>query len=147
MFEPSVHLACCIHIWPAAFMESLYFRADAAGASRQPIARVRKENADSRKRSDRVEEPRREKVPFGNQMVDATPLRFRSAGENWNEYLVDDGSVIRIKLVATDILRVDGQYDQQGNPIYVVKSSNVTTFRHHKVLSVSQYASKEGGLK
>lgn len=57
--------------------------------------------------------------------VQATEIGFRSSGEHWNEYLLDDGSVIRIKLVATSALRVDGMFDDEGNPVYVVQSTNV----------------------
>jgi hypothetical protein len=63
--------------------------------------------------------------PFGR--VEATEVGFRSSGENWNEYLADDGTVIRVKLVVTEVLRVDGQYDSSGNPLYVVQSTNVTS--------------------
>jgi hypothetical protein len=31
-----------------------------------------------------------------------------------------------MKLVVTEVLRIDGQYDPEGNPAYLVKSSNVT---------------------
>lgn len=63
-------------------------------------------------------------LPDGRQ-AEATVLAFRSGGEHWNEYLVDDGSVVKVKLVATEILRVDGEYDENGNPIYLMQSMNV----------------------
>lgn len=63
-------------------------------------------------------------LPDGGE-VEGTVMTFRSSGEHWNEYLVDDGSVVRIKLVATEIIRLDDQYDAQGNPVYVVQSTNV----------------------
>ncbi len=59
--------------------------------------------------------------------VDVTVVGYRSGGENWNEYLADDGTVIRIKLVVTEVVRVDGQYDPEGNPVYLVRSTNVTS--------------------
>lgn len=52
-------------------------------------------------------------------------MPFQSGGEHWNEYLVEDGSVLRVKLVATEVIRLDGQYDQEGNPIYILNSTNV----------------------
>jgi hypothetical protein len=58
--------------------------------------------------------------------MEVTEVGFRSSGEHWNEYLADDGTVIRIKLVVTEVLRVDGAYDDEGNPGYLVKSTNVT---------------------
>jgi hypothetical protein len=70
--------------------------------------------------------PGKRKVPFPDGSEgEGTIMTFRSSAEHWNEYLVDDGSVIKIKLVATEILRLDDQYDVQGNPVYLVQSQNV----------------------
>lgn len=68
---------------------------------------------------------RKSELPGADGPVPVTEVGFRSSGENWNEYLLDDGTVFRIKLVVTDIYRVDGAYDDQGNPQYVAKSTNV----------------------
>lgn len=65
-------------------------------------------------------------LPDGRE-VDATVLGFRTPAEHWNEYLVDDGSVLRLKLVATEVLRVDGEYDMEGKPIYLLQSTNIMT--------------------
>jgi hypothetical protein len=73
-----------------------------------------------------MERKRRINVP-GRGEVDATEVGFRAGAEHWNEYLADDGSVIRLKLVATEILRIDDTYDADGNPSYVVKSTNVVS--------------------
>jgi hypothetical protein len=63
-------------------------------------------------------------MPDGRE-VDATEIGFRSSGEHWNEYLVDDGTVIRIKVIATEVMRIEDEYDADGNPLYLVKSGNV----------------------
>lgn len=60
------------------------------------------------------------------QEIEATVMTFQEGGEHWNEYLVADGTLVRIKLVATEVLRLDGQYDPEGNPLYLVRSTNVT---------------------
>ena len=73
-----------------------------------------------------VERKRRLQIP-GQGEIDVTEVGFRTSGEHWNEYLVDDGTVIRVKLVATEILRQDDFYDAEGNPGYIVKSANVTS--------------------
>jgi len=39
--------------------------------------------------------------------VQATEVGFRSSRQHWNQYLLDDGSVVRMKFVATPALRVD----------------------------------------
>lgn len=71
-----------------------------------------------------MERKKRITLPDG-RTVDATELSFRTSGENWNEYLLDDGTVVRIKLVVTEVVRLDGEYDLDGNPAYIVKSTNV----------------------
>ena len=68
---------------------------------------------------------RKKTINLGQGPVAVTEVGYRPAGEYWNEYLADDGSVIRIKLVVQEVLRLDDQYDEQGNPMYLVKSANV----------------------
>jgi hypothetical protein len=45
--------------------------------------------------------------------------------EPWTEYLLDDGTVVRLKLVVTAAYRVKDQWDPEGNPVYVLTSTNV----------------------
>jgi hypothetical protein len=55
----------------------------------------------------------------------AVELGFQTSGEHWNEYILDDGSVVKIKLVATSVVRLEDQYDVNGAPVYLVQSTNV----------------------
>lgn len=59
--------------------------------------------------------------------------------EHWNEYLLDDGSVVRVKLVLTEIIRIDDAHDDQGNPVYALNSTNVVS------VSAPDELRKEGG--
>lgn len=69
---------------------------------------------------------RKKKVRLADgSFIEGTIVPFQSGGEHWNEYLAEDGSVLRVKLVATEIVRMDGQYDQEGNPVYIMNSTNV----------------------
>ena len=65
------------------------------------------------------------KVNWQSQEVDGVEVRYKSIREDWNEYDIDDGSTVRIKLLVSDIVRLVDQFDKEGNPIYVVKSGNV----------------------
>lgn len=65
------------------------------------------------------------KVSWQGQEVDAIEVHYKSIREDWNEYDLDDGSTIRIKLLVSDVVRLTDKFDQDGNPIYVVKSGNV----------------------
>jgi len=62
----------------------------------------------------------------GGEEVEAEVVGFRAAGEYWNEYLLDDGTVFKIKLVVTEIARVTGQYDAKGDPVYLATHTQVT---------------------
>ena len=65
------------------------------------------------------------KINYAGQEVEATPVEVNQAQEQWNHYLLDDGSVLKIKLVATSVLKVHNRFDQEGNPVYLVKSTNI----------------------
>lgn len=65
------------------------------------------------------------KINFQGQEVDATEVEFQTRKEDWNEYQLMDGSAIKMKLVVSQIFRIDGMYDAEGNPAYQIKSTNV----------------------
>ena len=69
------------------------------------------------------------KIPFQGQEVDATEVEFQTRKEDWNEYQLMDGSVIKMKAVVGEIVRIEGKYDNEGNPVYVVRSNNVLIVR------------------
>lgn len=64
------------------------------------------------------------RLPDGREIV-AEETVFRSPLESWSEYLVDDGTVIRLKPVVTEILKLENEFDANGNPAYVVNAQNV----------------------
>ena len=67
------------------------------------------------------------KINVGGREVEATPVEVTQSSEKWNEYLLEDGSVLKMKLVLKKVLKVDGERDEEGNPVYVMQSTNVTT--------------------
>ena len=67
-----------------------------------------------------------EKVQMpGGEFMDAERIEISQASENWNQYLLEDGSILKLKSIATKIIRLKNQYDQIGNPIYMIQSNNV----------------------
>ncbi|GAI45414.1 unnamed protein product [marine sediment metagenome] len=69
------------------------------------------------------------KIPFRGQEVDATEVDFQTRKEDWNEYQLMDGTVIKMKLVAGEVFRIEGEYDEEDNPVYIVRSKNVLIVR------------------
>jgi hypothetical protein len=40
--------------------------------------------------------------------------------ERWSEIKLEDGTIIRLKVTMISAVRIPGQYDQIGNPMYVM---------------------------
>jgi hypothetical protein len=70
---------------------------------------------------------RKRTIQLGNESVEAIEMPYQVGGEHWNEYVLNDGSVIRIKWVVTEMLKVSGKFDNEGNPLYIVRSKNVVS--------------------
>ena len=68
---------------------------------------------------------RKFKQPGGGEL-EAEVIGFRSSGEHWNEYLLEDGTIFKIKLVVTEIARVVDSYDEKGDPVYLATHTQVT---------------------
>jgi hypothetical protein len=64
-------------------------------------------------------------VQPGQPPREAELVQVTSAQENWNEYLLEDGSLVKTKAVLTEVWRVVGEYDAEGNPSYVLKSGGI----------------------
>lgn len=60
------------------------------------------------------------KLPLFGVEIDVSDVPIVKAEEFFNQYVLEDGSVLRVKSVATAALRVDGQSLPDGSPIYIV---------------------------
>jgi hypothetical protein len=45
------------------------------------------------------------------------------SNERWTEMKLKDGAAIRVKLSVIQVLRVNDEFDPEGNPLYVVKGA------------------------
>jgi len=72
-----------------------------------------------------MERKRQIRGPDGHPM-NVVEIGYRASGEYWNEYLLDDGTVARVKVVVTSVYRVDGQVDHKGQPAYMVETTTLT---------------------
>ena len=64
------------------------------------------------------------KVPIGGRLVNAEELGYKTIAEEWNEYKLDDGSILRLKSVLTRVARTE-EFDQQGDPVYYFTTSSI----------------------
>ena len=83
---------------------------------------------------------RKQTISVLGQNVVVTEIPIVKSDEKTNEYELEDGSVIRFRAVATAILRVEGQHDGDGNPIYLVKNGTIVN-----VVSAPETVRRPGG--
>lgn len=71
--------------------------------------------------------PMRRKMPVGpnGRVVDAELVDVQSSQESWSQYLLGDGTTLKLKIVVTEIWRAVDEFDNDGNPLYIVKSGNI----------------------
>ncbi len=69
--------------------------------------------------------PDRTQVELGGRSFDAETVHVNSSNENWNVYLLEDGTTLRLKTVLVSVARLNGAFDADGNPVYVTKTQNV----------------------
>jgi hypothetical protein len=68
------------------------------------------------------------KINLGGQEFMAEEIEFESeSGEKWNSYILHDGTTLKVKAVVAEVLRVDGQYAPNGDPLYTVNASLVVS--------------------
>jgi len=69
----------------------------------------------------------RKKIKILGMDVDAVDVPITRANETTSEYELEDGSILRVKNVANSFLRLEGQFNPDGTPIYLVQGGPVVT--------------------
>ncbi len=64
------------------------------------------------------------KVKVGGRQVEGRRVQFEAVEEPWTKCKLSDGTIIRLKLVVADIVRLPEDLPGE-EPRYVVKSSNI----------------------
>ena len=65
------------------------------------------------------------KVNLGGREYVAESVEFETDRENWNSYILHDGTELKLKSVVSEIMRVEGAYGPNGDPLYMVQASNI----------------------
>lgn len=65
------------------------------------------------------------RVNVGGQAMEAETVGHKPIEEPWSLYRLDDGSVIKLKTVVSDVFRLAQPDPLTGLPQYIVRSSNV----------------------
>jgi hypothetical protein len=72
------------------------------------------------------QERRRIKVALpGNVIKEGVEVHMISSDERWSSVTLEDGTTIRMKQTVTQVIKIEGEFDPEGNPMYVTKTANL----------------------
>jgi hypothetical protein len=71
--------------------------------------------------------PNRRKVNFQGRERDAVSVDFEAEKESFSVYILHDGSSLKMKVVLTEVSRVEGEYAPNGDPVYMIQASQVVS--------------------
>lgn len=61
------------------------------------------------------------KVPGpSGRLIEAVSVEFDAQAEPWTTLMLSDGTTLKMRPNLQNIVRLDSEFDQSGNPVYVV---------------------------
>ena len=69
---------------------------------------------------------KRLKLPSG-ETVEGTFIGVIESTERFTDIKLEDGTILKAKVSVAEVARVDGRWDDDGNPLYFLKSQTVIT--------------------
>lgn len=67
------------------------------------------------------------KIKLAGKEIVVSEVPAVDSKEFFNEYKLEDGAEIRVKSVATSIMRIEGEYAPDGKPLYMVLCGQVVS--------------------
>lgn len=67
------------------------------------------------------------------ESIDKEDMRYNTLSEEWNEYLLDDGTRIRLKTTVTGVVRTN-KFDKIGDRVYLVDTNAIMNIKQPKPL-------------
>ena len=68
----------------------------------------------------------RRKINFEGRAVWGEEVEFEVDNEGFNNYILHDGTKLKMKTVVSEVLRLD-MYKPDGEPIYLINSTNIVS--------------------
>ena len=66
----------------------------------------------------------KKKYNIGGREIMGQDIPFEAERESWSTYILEDGTTLKLKAIAANIIRLD-EYLPSGDPMYVVNASNI----------------------
>jgi hypothetical protein len=73
---------------------------------------------------------RKIRIPYPtpvSPMMDGVEVSVKESTERWTDILLDDGTQLRLKANVLSAVRIVGEYDPEGNPMYALKAGQTLT--------------------
>lgn len=67
------------------------------------------------------------KINIGARTVEGESMVFKATEEPWTIYKLEDGSIIKLKPVVSDIFKLPDKDPVTGLPQYMIRSSNIVS--------------------
>ena len=67
---------------------------------------------------------RKVRLPFplpNSPLKDGSEVQVKESTERWTEVELEDGTIVRLKASLMGAVRIDGEWDAEGNPAYALK--------------------------
>lgn len=71
---------------------------------------------------------RKTRIPFptpNSPLRDGVDVSVRESTERWSEVTLEDGTVLRLKPSVLSAVRIENEFDPDGNPMYAVRAGQV----------------------
>lgn len=65
-------------------------------------------------------------VDYQGKKVPGEVLEFEAKTENWNQYTLEDGTSVKMKVVLLEVVRVVNEYGPNGEPVYIFTAQQIT---------------------
>jgi len=69
--------------------------------------------------------PPKQTLKYNGKDVTGESVGFTTDGEQWSQYSLADGSQMKVKTVMMDVVRLDDEYSEQGDPVYLFTAQQV----------------------
>jgi hypothetical protein len=66
-------------------------------------------------------------MPPTGALIDGYDIPVTESTERWTEIKLEDGAVLRLKPSVLAAIRIPGQFDPEGNPMYTLKTQVMMT--------------------
>ncbi len=90
------------------------------------------------------EEKLKVRLPNGRE-IEAMDVDFETIKEDWNEYKLEDGTVLKFKTIVSSIIRTADYDPMTGDPVYHVRSTNILRVKVPEEMKRLPVTRKPGG--